>query len=242
VDRSDRENSSDGRSLDGVQLGSISFSGPRSHLDNVNPMTGGPGVSAAVQKMEAHAHNARPEMGRVFSAELGGEGLREGQGATLHLGQSEIGCSVTPQVVSATAVDVSTLVADVPVVQGQLVHLAEAMGMAWVGPAPSPSSALQGLIAGLDGATSDSSRMEILDKYLRRVHLERSALATTCAEVALIAQKFMLSTRKREALRRLYPLLPPEEQAGFAAMLEHVLPFSWDRQELLRAVSIEGNG
>jgi len=156
------------------------------------------------------------------------------------------------QVVVVVAAEVTALDASVPVVQAQLIEIAEVIGAA---PPPSQPALeantrdLQSLLSDLEGAHTNGERYEILEIALdgrRHAHvstaMQRECLACgnlTCAAAALVARKFTLAHRQKRALVAMHPRIAAEEKAGFAAMLEQVLPSKWDRKEVLREVGLQ---
>ena len=96
-------------------------------------------------------------------------------------------------------------------------------------------------LARLKAAPTNYERGELLSEYRKaEAQLSRRGgeiAGLTCAAVALIAETFSFSSRRREAFVLLHASLPASERAGFAAMLDRVLTFEFDRHEVLRGVA-----
>jgi hypothetical protein len=134
-------------------------------------------------------------------------------------------------VVDAVAVP-AQVDASVPVVHAQLIHLCQVIGAE--PPPTEPSASLQTLLTALDDASTNSERWSLLTEALR--NMRKGEL--TCARAALLAKKFSFTFRQKQALVDMYPLLGVEERAGFAAIVEQVLPSTYDRKDVLREVAL----
>jgi len=150
-------------------------------------------------------------------------------------------------IVPATAMTDPSQMGDIPIVQAQLVSLSVTLGAEPILAAPLEriSLELSELIKRLQGEPTDNQRWDRFVAALHRNGPGQHALSPgdlTCAAAALVAKTFTFSFRQKEALIKLYPRLAPAERAGFALMLDQVLPFSFDRMDVQRSVATIGVG
>ena len=152
------------------------------------------------------------------------------------------------EVIVVAATEVTAADANVPVVYAQLVDVSVAIGAL---PTPTDlTNDLSELLQSLADAATNAARWDVLKSRLSQPMLARSGAARapgarilepghlTCAAAVLIARTFNFVFQQKRALIELYPRLAAEEKAGFAAAVEQVLPWSFDRNDVLREAAL----
>uniref|UniRef100_A0A7S2FQT3 Uncharacterized protein n=1 Tax=Haptolina brevifila TaxID=156173 RepID=A0A7S2FQT3_9EUKA len=204
-----------------------------------------PRLDSISESGPAHLHH--PE--RVTCASLGGGSAGDIETATAHPSPTdgapawkhELDAIVVVEAEHLGDVENDGSLSTLPVVQAQLVEVCRVIGAEAPPPAQYIYTDLQRLLVALELALTDSERWEYLINE-KASSPSNSCLRPgmlTCAAALMIVKTFTFVFRRKAALVEMYPLLSPGEKAGFASIVEEVLPFSFDRNDCLRDVALQ---